>query len=226
LDSLLASEGYTDGGDGRITWLSSPFLRTVQTSNDALNMFTKVNADNVQINPEYSIFELDGHGGKLHSDLPSMAERKLYFPRLNETYESMFVPKLPEARSEFLGRCDRAIADLNQRFPYRPKTAIVIVTHAAACIGLTRAASGLTLADVNAAGPCSVFRLTRTSDSEHWLLDHYSKKGGLNGHLDHLSVLSPTTSPWNHFGEKSNVTIHGKGYTGPPTGLPKHHSEL
>eukprot|EP00980_Cylindrotheca_fusiformis_P022846 scaffold9843_cov39-Cylindrotheca_fusiformis.AAC.1 len=86
----MAARGLDD-----ITWMSSPFLRCLQTSNDALNAFQNVNVDKLTIDPEYSIFEWDGHGGAWHSDLPDLTERKHYFPRLNMDYKSFFVPELP-----------------------------------------------------------------------------------------------------------------------------------
>jgi hypothetical protein len=92
LDSLLAHEGFTADS---IIWLASPFLRTLQTSDDALNAFTKIDSSNISILPEYSVFEMDGHNGRLHKDLPTMEERKHYFPRLDESYASLFVPALP-----------------------------------------------------------------------------------------------------------------------------------
>ena len=48
-----------------------------------INCFTKVDMDSVVINPENSVWELDGHDGKLHGDLPPIEERKNYFPRVN-----------------------------------------------------------------------------------------------------------------------------------------------
>lgn len=209
LDKLFAEEGINAGD---VTWLSSPFLRTIQTSDDMLNCFTKVDMDSVVINPENSVWELDGHNGMLHADLPTLEERQNYFPRLNIEYESLFTPELPEARSNFLARCDRAMDSLNSRFSYRPKSAIVIVSHAAACVGLARAAAQVTLQDVMPPGPCSVYKLTRTSNSPAWDLDHYSDKTGFNAHSKHLSVIGNTTVPWNNFGDKSI----NKGYTGPP----------
>jgi Histidine phosphatase superfamily (branch 1) len=74
-----------------IVWMSSPFLRCVQTSDGALNAMGLPN----KILPEYSIFEWDGHGGAWHKDLPSLEERKHYFPRLDLEYETFFVPTLP-----------------------------------------------------------------------------------------------------------------------------------
>jgi hypothetical protein len=76
-------------------WLSSPFLRCLQTSDDALNSFKKANVDTLQINVEYSIFEWDGRGGQWHLDLPKLEERKHYFPRLNMSHESWYIPDLP-----------------------------------------------------------------------------------------------------------------------------------
>eukprot|EP00545_Synedropsis_sp_CCMP1620_P003065 CAMPEP_0119004762 /NCGR_PEP_ID=MMETSP1176-20130426/1337_1 /TAXON_ID=265551 /ORGANISM="Synedropsis recta cf, Strain CCMP1620" /LENGTH=279 /DNA_ID=CAMNT_0006956507 /DNA_START=21 /DNA_END=860 /DNA_ORIENTATION=+ len=213
LDQLLAKEGFT--GD-RITWLASPFLRTLQTSDDALNAFTEIDTKQISILPEYSVFEMDGHDGMLHKDLPGMDERKCYFPRLDDTHESLFVPELPEPRDQFLTRCDNAMTSFNRRYSYSPGTAFVIVTHAAACIGLSRAASNATLQEVHAAGPCSVFRLTRTSPTDVWDLDHFSKEKGLNGYSDHISVKGNFTYPWNNFASKAI----NRGYTGPPGHAP------
>jgi broad specificity phosphatase PhoE len=209
LDSFFAREGLT--GDD-ITWLSSPFLRTIQSSNDMINSFRKVDMDAVLILPENSVWELDGHDGKLHACLPPIEERKMYFPRVNVKHESLFTPSLPEPRSEFLARCDRAIAALNRCFHFRPRSAIVIVSHAAACVGLARAAANATLQDVNPAGPCGIYRLTRTSETSLWDLDHYSSANGMNAYSKHLSDVGTTTVPWNHFGDKKL----NKGYTGPP----------
>lgn len=103
LDQLLAESGLTPD---RITWMSSPFLRTLQTSNDALNAFQEIDSSKIKILPEYSIFEMDGHDGELHKDLPDLEERKLYFPRLDGTYESLFVPELPGKCFSFVGRRD------------------------------------------------------------------------------------------------------------------------
>lgn len=208
LDSVFAEEGLS--GDN-ITWLCSPFLRTIQTSNDMINSFRKVDMDSVQIHPENSVWELDGHDGKLHACLPPIEERQIYFPRVNVGHESLFTPSLPERRSEFLARCDRAVAALNSRFHFRPRTAIVIVSHAAACVGLARAAANATLQDLNPAGPCGIYRLTRTSQTPVWDLDHYSSNG-MNAYSKHLSDVGNTTVPWNHFGDKEV----NKGYTGPP----------
>jgi broad specificity phosphatase PhoE len=92
LDSWLSEKGFTSDD---LTWMSSPFLRCLQTSDDALNSFRKVDVLTMPILPEYSIFEWDGHGGEWHLDLPPMKERKHYFPRLDVDYESYFIPELP-----------------------------------------------------------------------------------------------------------------------------------
>ena len=196
-----------------ITWLSSPFLRCLQTSNEAMNALSFEDSNKLQINPEYSIFEWDGKGGEWHESLPPIEERTHYFPRLNATYESLFVPTLPEPRSEFHGRCQRTIKGLNKRFPFSPRSAIVAVSHAAGCIGLVRAATNLTFQDITPAAPCSVYRLTRSSDDDVWSIDAHDAPNSLNGHTDHMSDLLGATIPWNNFGDKSI----NKGYTGPST---------
>jgi broad specificity phosphatase PhoE len=92
LDKWLAENQIVDD----VTWMSSPFLRCLQTSDEALNaMRTFPGALTLPIKPEYSIFEWDGHGGEWHKDLPPLTERKHYFPRLDMEHESFFVPSLP-----------------------------------------------------------------------------------------------------------------------------------
>jgi len=213
LDRVFSEEGLSSRD---ITWLSSPFLRCLQTSNEALNGFAKIEGMNLHpILPESAIFEWDGKNGEWHKSLPPIEERIHYFPRLDLTYDSLFVPTIPEPRSEFHDRCAKAIKAINRRFPYRPRTAIVAVTHAAGCIGLSKAAAQLALQDVTPACPCGVYRLTRTSDTETWRLDPHDVPGSMNGYVDHLSSggLRGSTVPWNNFGDKKNHA----GYTGPPT---------
>ena len=213
LDSVFSEEGIHAKD---ITLLSSPFLRCVQTSNELLSEFNKTPGDvanTVLIKPEYSIFELDCHNAGFHDSLPTMAERKCYFPRLDENYQTNFIPALPESKDEFVDRCAKAIAEVNKQYTFRPNSAIVLVTHAAGCVAMAAAAAGLTLQDINAASPCGIYRLTRTIDSgDKWEIDFYGKKGGMNGFTGHLSDMGEHTIPWNHFGPKDV----NNGYTGPP----------
>lgn len=123
-----------------------------------------------------------------------------------------FTLLIKETKADFTPRCDKAIKEFNQRFSYSARTAIVIVSHAAGVIALTRAAAQSQLSDINPAGPCGVFQLTRTSNTEKWDLDNYAKEGGRNGHTAHLTTMGNFTVPWNNFGDKSI----NKGYTGPP----------
>mmetsp|Transcript_6266 Transcript_6266/g.7291 ORF Transcript_6266/g.7291 Transcript_6266/m.7291 type:complete len:299 (+) Transcript_6266:64-960(+) len=220
-----------------ITLLSSPFLRCIQTSNELLSEFHKTQGDvaeTVSIQPEYSVFELDSKDRGWHASLPTLAERKCYFPRMEEAHESMFVPTLPENRGQFLDRCEDVIRRLNTKYQHpdgecttttitdaaaaggsvaqqQPRV-IVIVTHAAGCVAMAKSASGKELQDINPAPPCGIYRLDRVSDSEAWDIDHYSKEGGMNGYKDHLGDVGVTTKGWNNFGDdKVN-----NGYTGPP----------
>jgi broad specificity phosphatase PhoE len=225
LDSLLSSL-QVDGKD--VTLLSSPFLRTLQTSDGMLSAMKRTkNARQIQILPESSIFEWDGkENGLWHASLPSLQERWHYFPRLNVDHESLFVPDLPEPRSKFVERCERAVQALNDRYPYRPRSVIVLVTHAAGCVGLCRAATRLPLNKISPAAPCGVYRMTRRqplrsqddssssssssspADGPEWKMD-----GTLNGCVGHLSEMGAGTVPWNHFG--NSKTDPHRGYTGP-----------
>ena len=195
-----------------ITWLSSPFVRCIMTSDTALNAFSKMDTHNITIKPEYSVFEMDGHNGTMHASLPPIEERYHYFPRVDVQHESLFVPPLPEPRDGLLPRCDKALIAFNQRYKYAPKTAFVVVSHAAACIGLARAAANLTLEEITPAAPCGIFHLTRTTDDPSWQLDAHDKEGSMNGSVQHISDLGTSTKIWNHFYDKS-VNI---GYSGPP----------
>lgn len=212
LDNVLSSEGLTAAD---ITWLSSPFLRCLHTSHTALDNFEKTTGiKDLKILPEYSIFEWDGYNGELHESLPELAERKHYFPRLDVTYKSNFVPTLPEPRSAFQGRCLQAVESISHRHRYRPGTALIAVTHAAACIYMAATATNQTAQSITPAAPCSIFRLTRTSDTAVWTIDDHDAVHSMNGFTDHLSNLgSKTTVPWNNFGDKQ----HFGGYTGPAT---------
>jgi broad specificity phosphatase PhoE len=220
LDSLFAAEGIDANN---VTLLSSPFLRCIQTSNELLAEFHATSGDvaeTVSIKPEYSVFEYDLKGrGKYHRSLPSMSERKCYFPRLDENHKSLFTPSLPEDVEGFLERCQKSVEHLNQSYPYETDSdrAIIIVSHAAGCVGLAKAASGRTLQEINAAPPCGIYRLSRTSNSDVWEIDHFSKRDGMNGYSKHISDMGESTIPWNHFGDKKI----NNGFTGPPLGMDK-----
>lgn len=96
------------------------------------------------------------------------------------------------------------------------------MTHAAGCIGISRAAGNVTLQDVNPAGPCSITRLTRTSNTEVWTIDAWDDSNGLNANMGHVSDPGIFTYPWNNFGDKKV----NRGYTGPLESQPKRRDEL
>jgi broad specificity phosphatase PhoE len=228
LDSLL----YREGVDAdNIYWMSSPFLRCLQTSHAALDSFKSVNGDldEIKILAENSIFEWDGHNGLFHKSLPTnIEERKHYFPRLDLQYKSMFEPQLPEPRDQFHNRCQKVGTAIQKRYPFRPKTAIIAVTHAAGCIGLAAALTNSTIADITPAAPCSIYQLTRTSDANPWIIDAHDIENGMNGHTNHISEMGRSTIPWNNFADKK----YFNGYTGPatsrfaPTGYIDRNEEL
>ena len=213
LDSFLLSEGiHADN----LNWMSSPFLRCLQTSHAAIDAFKSFDGalDEIKILIEDSIFEWDGHNGIFHKSLPSnVEERRHYFPRLDLHYKSMFVPQLPEPRDQFHGRCQQVGTAIQKRYPYRPKSVIVAVTHAAGCIGLAAALTNLAIADITPAAPCSIYKLTRTSDTAIWTIDAHDSDNSMNGYTDHISDMGNSTTPWNNFADKK----YFHGYTGPAT---------
>jgi hypothetical protein len=78
----------------QITWLSSPFLRCLQTSDEMLHQIHSSD-HNIMIHPESSVWEIDLDGSDAPLCLPSLQERKCYFPRLNDTHKSLFIPPIP-----------------------------------------------------------------------------------------------------------------------------------
>ena len=87
-----------------------------------------------------------------------------------------------------------------------------MVSHAAGCIALAKTLANKELQDITPAGPCSIYGLSRSSDTSIWALDPHDKPQGLNGYTEHLSRIGSTTLPWNNFGDGSS-----KFYTGPRT---------
>ncbi len=210
LDSWLSERNFTEKD---ITWMSSPFLRCIQTSNGAINALRSIEiSSEFKILPEYSIFEWDGHNGEWHKDLPTLEERVNYFPRLDISHESLFVPSLPEPKSKFLDRCERVAKTFNERYPYKPGQVFFMVSHAAGCLALSKALAGRELNEITPAAPCSMYLFSRSSASATWTLDPHDKPNSMNGHTDHLSDMGTKTVPWHNFGDGTR-----KFYTGPPT---------
>ena len=214
LDKLFVEEGITADD---VTLVSSPFLRCIQTSNELLSEFRDCKGDiaeNVPIKPDFSVFEFDLWNDGLHESLPSMKERKNYFPRLEENHKSELIPQLPESVDAFLKRCEGAIEHLDR--VYSSKPILIVVTHAACCIGLAKAATKKPLQEINPAAPCSIYRITKDQNNL-WNIDDFSSENGMNGFSGHLSDLGQHTFPWNHFSRTiENRGNHDAGYTGPP----------
>jgi hypothetical protein len=123
---------------------------------------------------------------------------------LNIEHESLFIPPLPESREGLLPRCDKAMNFFNKKYPYSPRSAFVIVTHAAACIGMAKAAAILSIQEVTPAAPCGIYQLTRTNNTEKWQLDAHDKPGTRNGFIDHISDLGTSTKIWYVHVEDTN----------------------
>jgi len=214
--------------------LASPFLRTIQTANEIVAQIEQsdpASTNSPSIKLECSVWEIDGDDGINHRSLPSpngldmgkiIYERQQYFPRIDTTYNSLFVPEIPETKMDSLKRLEKAVQGIEKRYPIpsESRQPIIVVTHAAACIGLAKAAAKSTLQEINPAGPCSIFRLDR-GQSPHWSLDHYSISNGMNGYLGHLREWGTATIPWNNFGPKDPKTGHSM-YSGPPRSEVEH----
>merc|ERR1712176_1431645 len=89
----------------------------------------------------------------------------------------------------------------NDRYPYKPKEVFFMVSHAAGCIGMAKALTGLPLNEITPAGPCSIYMFSRTSGSKTWSLDPHDQPGSMNGYTEHLSDMGANTIPWNNFGD-------------------------
>jgi len=108
---------------------------------------------------------------------------------------------------------------------------IILVTHAACCIGLSAKAAGLQLQDINAASPCSIYRLNRNMNMNMNMNmnkniiddvckeeDGDSSNGGVsNGNndmrwtLDHYSKVNGMNGYTGHMDMKVNAEL-GKTY--------------
>ena len=180
--------------------LSSPFLRSIQTANEIMTQFTIPDADDLSIKVEPSLWKLDDCNGQIHSYLPSLDERTYYFHRIDTCYKISFVPTLPEQfPAQFIHRCKLAMKSLTRRYRFRRNSTILVVTHASCCIAMVAAATGLHLSEINPAGACSIFRLTRNNSSDRWILDRSDEyvSGGFNGYQGHVNKTSNSTFPWH-----------------------------
>ena len=91
LSNLLSADGIKSSD---VMFLSSPFLRCLETSTDLLSQFSLEDSSSINILPEYSVFEIDS-GHDAHKCLPTLEERACYFPKLNQSYTSILYPSLP-----------------------------------------------------------------------------------------------------------------------------------
>ena len=109
-------------------------------------------------------------------------------------------------------RCQKSVDAMHQKFPFKPRQVIVMVSHAAGCIMLAKTLTKLNTTDITPAGPCSIYVFTRTSNTEKWSIDPHDNLDGYNGFTGHISNIGSSTVPWNNFGDGKI-----KFYTGPPT---------
>lgn len=219
---LQLSERSADPAD--VVVLCSPFLRCVETANEMLQQFTNRSSERQPthtIRVEPSIWELDGiNNGLHHQHVRNIEEitkeRSWYFPRVDTSHVPLFIPDLPESKEESLQRFQRVIDAIHNTYTYQPNQTIIIVTHAAACIGLVKAATQRSLSQITPAGPCCIYHLQRYSNNNKvWHMDCFTKRLGLNGHMHHVSDAGQYTIPWNNYGPKCMITNKSK-YTGPP----------
>ena len=77
------------------------------------------------------------------------------------------VPTLPEGEDQFMERCWKVMKSFNARYPFRSKTTLLIVSHAAGCVSLSHVATGM-------------------------LLDPHHDPNGGNGYVGHMDTLGET----------------------------------
>ena len=173
---------------------SSPFVRCIQTCNPIAG------ACDTTLKIDHSLFEIRHTA----TEMPSLIERRHYFPRIDLDYESCFIPvpdeDYPEGALERYGAAGFAI--LEKAFKQSDQNkAIVICTHAAGVVGIVSALLNCTLDKVPSAAPGGIFRVDRTSDNKWKLHPSYQCK------VDHISDMG-LTIPW------PKVTDDGTDYKG------------
>lgn len=146
---------------------ASPFLRTVETAHhiaEALDLSIKIEHGACEwLNPDWFT------DSPVYVPLDEMHER---FPRIDETYESMFSPKFPESPEELKARCQEASLLLVDTY----RSDILIVGHGASVGGFTQGLMG-NQHDISC-GLCALMKVSRMDG--HSTLE-------LNGDASHLS---------------------------------------
>jgi transcription factor C subunit 7 len=167
--------------------LASPFLRCIQTANPiAGRLGLPLCLDNC-------LFEVPCR----MEQLPSVAERCRYFPRIARDYESTFhVECAEEYPHDSLNRCGISGIELSKRYVNKN---LVLVSHAANVVAIAACLTGKSIPEINPASPCGIFRLERTTDSETEMPTYTSPQyiiaEEMHGSTAHLSHRG-TTVPW------------------------------
>ena len=164
--------------------ITSPFLRCIETSNPIANKLE------LSLLVDHSLFEL----GQTQEYMPPLSERVIYFPRIDTTYESVFIPSKDE---EFpmapIIRYGNSISQIINKFPGEN---CIVVTHAAGVVSIISRLLKKPLRNVKPASACCLFLLSRDDESSEWKLeDDY------NGSVSHLSEIG-NTKPWPRYDEE------------------------
>ena len=158
--------------------ISSPFLRCIETANP---LAAKLD---LPLLLDHSLFEI----GHTDAVLPPNQERKAYFPRIDETYESVFKPRDDEAcPGQAIERFGRTVVDLTEKFPGE---SVVLVTHAAGVVTMVSRLLKRPIRSIPPASPACLFMLERDSADADWVLS-----ADFPGSIAHLSDLG-LTGPW------------------------------
>ena len=183
IQSIKLGEYFRDGlpSQGpRITrCLSSPYVRCIQTINPLAGVCDAKIC--IEDSLRECVFTSD--------DMPSIAERASYFPRIDVQYKILFKPVPNEGfPEENMERYARSAKEIVNRFKDSDE-AIVICTHAAGVAAMIASLLRCKVGDFNPVSPASIYRLDFADGS--WTLHEH-----LCGSVVHLDGVVGETHPW------------------------------
>ena len=164
-DPPLSDLGRQQAGESGATFnpgdidmiLCSPFLRCIQTADPIAAMCA------VPICVEHGLWEVIW--GDRGDWMACVEERRMYFPRVHPTYQSLHEPSMTEQfPQDLLSRCHSTIQLLLEANPGKN---LCLVTHGAGVVAIVAALLGRRIQNVEPASPCGLYKLEEDCDG-HW----------------------------------------------------------
>jgi broad specificity phosphatase PhoE len=187
LAGMFARDGIRSAD--QITWMTSPYLRNIQTSTAAIKALSTIEgADRLHVYLEQALLNRNKLSDK--ANITELYEYHwIHSPEpINRTVRDRLGPALiPENQNEFRRRCEDALSNFHQHFQFNPGTAIVFMTHGSNLREYKGILTGIEMTEeeYKTAKPCSITKLSRESNTDRWQLETLLFSG-------HISVIGAT----------------------------------